>query len=53
MLRLLNFPLIVIFTGFYLLQTSKSTIGFTGFAYQCHYALEKTKVTTSLMTYTL
>ena len=43
MLRLLNFS----FNGdvhcFFLLQTSKLAIGFTGFVYQCRSVLEKHK----------
>ena len=43
-------PLIVIFIGFFLLQTSKSPIFIKGFVYQCHSGLENMNVTTFLMT---
>ena len=48
--RLLNFSFNGDIHWFFLLQTSKSAIGFTGFVYQCRSVLENTKVTTSLMT---
>jgi hypothetical protein len=41
----------VIFIGFFLLQTSNSAIWFTGFVYQCRSVLENTKVTTSLSSF--
>ena len=50
MLRFLNFSFNGDIHCFFLLQTSKSAIGFTDFVYQCRFVSENTKVTTSLMT---
>ena len=44
MLRSLNFSFNGDIHCFFLLQTSNSAIGFTGFVYQCRSVLENTKV---------
>ena len=50
MLRLLNFSFNGDIHWVFLLQTSKSAIGFTGFVYQCRFVLENTKVDVKIMT---